>query len=540
MFLTLRANIEHRRRAVFLRSLVIGIWRAQFEYYPGLFINRLNQLFTMTLRVNLCIIQPMGYIHSQGFLDQARYVRYQFRRLGAEVSIAKNRLREDSVNIILGAHLGFDSSLKQRHICVFFNLEQLGEGGASVSQNYLNLLRSSAVIDYDERNLAAYGCKPGDVPVISFQSAPYLKSEPVLALEDRPIDILFFGSINERRRAIFSRIESCGWSISTFDHPVYGDERDQYIRQAKAVLNCHYYESSRFEQARAFHTLSLGTPVISERTKRTTPPLAFENAVTWVSDEHLEEFFRNEFMTPSWLEQAKSQLDIFANMDALPAWQIVHDYCLALTDVNSRRIPKPWFPRLMCIDSGSGEYYQLGWLNVDAEGKSFADVSLDFNEPLELPIRTRSAGGGRIGLAFDQLDMIRVRDDVTRARNPDALMRNLLQLLKPEGRLELIISIRVMSELVSNPERTITIRDLPSALSLDRFWILGSLDYRFEIAGYDLLDTSNSSCSADHASNVLLALKKTQTTVRERTTARMHLPDFGISHLLDEVTPSAM
>jgi hypothetical protein len=87
----------------------------------------------MTTRIHLSIMQPAGYIHSQGFLDQARYARYQFRRLGAEVSIGKNRLREDSINIIFGAHLGFVADLRQRYTCVFFNLEQLGEGGANTS-----------------------------------------------------------------------------------------------------------------------------------------------------------------------------------------------------------------------------------------------------------------------------------------------------------------------------------------------------------------------------------------------------------------------
>ena len=68
----------------------------------------------MPQHIHLCIIQPSGYIHSLGFLDQARFVRHQFRQLGAEVTIGKNRLREDAVNIIFGAHLGFPTQLKQR------------------------------------------------------------------------------------------------------------------------------------------------------------------------------------------------------------------------------------------------------------------------------------------------------------------------------------------------------------------------------------------------------------------------------------------
>ncbi len=164
----------------------------------------------MTFRIHLAVMQPPGYIHSQGFLDIARYVRHQFRRLGTESTIGKNRLREDSVNVVLGAHLGFPAVLKQRYTCVFLNLEQLGEGGANVNQSYLDLLAASAVIDYDDRNLAAYGRAPGDIPIVSFLWAPYLSTRPLIPLEERPIDLLFSGSMNERRRTLFRRIEACG------------------------------------------------------------------------------------------------------------------------------------------------------------------------------------------------------------------------------------------------------------------------------------------------------------------------------------------
>jgi hypothetical protein len=49
------------------------------------------------------------------------------------------------------------------------------------------------------------------------------------------------------------------------------------------VFNCHFYESARFEQARVFQCLSLGTPVISERSARAAPPSQFEDCVFWVA-----------------------------------------------------------------------------------------------------------------------------------------------------------------------------------------------------------------------------------------------------------------
>jgi len=124
--------------------------------------------------IHICIQQPSGYVHSLGFIDQARYFRCQLRRLGAQVTISKNRLRHDAVNLFFGAHLGFDPAQRARHACIFVNLEQLGDGGAKVSPDYMQLLETSAVTDYDAGNVAAYASAPGAVPVVPLLHAPYL------------------------------------------------------------------------------------------------------------------------------------------------------------------------------------------------------------------------------------------------------------------------------------------------------------------------------------------------------------------------------
>ena len=232
--------------------------------------------------VHLSIVQPPGYVHSMALLDAALYFRHQFEQLGAEVTVAKNRLRADVPNLVFGAHLGFDTSLRRSFCCIFVNLEQLGAGGSSMSTAYLELLRASHVIDYDRSNPDAYSRRSADVPLVSFGYAPYLTpADAPLPLDRRPFDLLFFGSMNARRQQIIERIESTGRTVITFDGPVYGPERDAYILQSRAVLNCHHYDSAVFEQVRAFQVLSLGTPLVSERTERTHPSPGFDNVVNW-------------------------------------------------------------------------------------------------------------------------------------------------------------------------------------------------------------------------------------------------------------------
>ncbi len=267
--------------------------------------------------IHLSIVQPLGSVHWLGLLDQARYYRFQFRRLGAQVTMAKNRLRHGAINFVFGAHDGWDPAHAARHTCVFVNLEQLGEGGLRVSPSYLKLLGSSAVIDYDALNVPAYAADPGDVLLAPILYAPYLKPVEPIPLEERPIDLLFIGSMNPRRRAWIDRIEATGRTVAMFDSALYGVERDHYILQAKAVVNCHFYESNRFEQARVAHCLSLGTPVISERTELTRPHDAFEDSVLWLQGEELEQFFREDFDTPAYFDAARAGLERFAAVDPI-------------------------------------------------------------------------------------------------------------------------------------------------------------------------------------------------------------------------------
>ena len=175
---------------------------------------------------------------------------------------------------------------------------------------YLALLGNSAVVDYDTGNVSAYTAHLDDVPLISFAHAPYLAGES-LPIDARPIDILFFGSVNERREQLIKQVESSGRTVTLLSSPLYGPERDELIKQAKAVFNCHFYESARFEQARAFQCMSLGTPVISERTVSTLPPVQFEDTVFWVDSNQLGSFFAERFGSSEFADDARSKLSAF-------------------------------------------------------------------------------------------------------------------------------------------------------------------------------------------------------------------------------------
>lgn len=487
--------------------------------------------------IHIVVMQPEGYLHSLGFLDQARYVRYQLRRLGVQVSLGKNRLREDAVNIVFGAHLGFADAWKQRHACVFVNLEQLGEGGAQLSPEYLRLLRQSAVVDYDPANIAAYGAAPADVPLLPFWHAPYLADTPPLPHAERPIDLLFFGSMNQRRRVFIDRIEACGVQVARFDQPIYGPERDQFIRQAKAVLNCHFYTSSRFEQVRVSHCLSLGTPVISERLPATRPPAAFEDAVCWLRDDEIKSFFSDRFATPAFEADAAKQLAAFARHDPIEAYADLVGFAAGFQVGHRRSAPtEPWRPRQMNL--GSGRDYLPGWLNVDVIARAEPDLLLDLGGELSLPLQATTCFGAPVEIGAASLQFIQASNVLEHVPDLPALMGNLLELLEPGGLLEVEVPYEKALTAWQDPTHVRAMNENSWRYYTDWFWYLGWFDYRFELVGGSWVDEQLQQCAKEGAAFMRLRLRKIATTPQERNHARMVRADFGGIHD-DPVPPHA-
>ncbi|MFZ2991217.1 hypothetical protein [Ideonella sp.] len=479
--------------------------------------------------VHLAIIQPAGYVHSLGFLDQARFFRHQFSRMGAEVSIAKNRLREDAVNVVFGAHLGFPADWQRRHACVFVNLEQLGQGGARVSADYIDLLRGAAVVDYDAANLPSYAHDPADVPIVPFGYAPYLNDGSALPLAERPIDLLFFGSMNPRRQAYLKRVEACGWKVATFDHPLYGAERDHFVKQAKAVLNCHFYESSRFEQARAFHALSLGTPVISERCAQTQPAAAFEDAVFWLPEDQpdaLEALFTQHFGSPAWCAQAEAKLAGFASHDPINAYADLLAFGAGFFQAwGKTRATGPWRPSR--VNLGSGKDYKPGWLNIDILARAQPDLVLDLGQPQAFPLTLAGERGTDVLLEPGCLELVYANNVLEHVPDLPRLMGNVLTLLKEGGEFQIEVPYEKALTAWQDPTHLRALNENSWVYYTDWFWYLGWFEHRFEIAQSQWLDVNVRPCAKEQAAFMKVTLRKIATSPRERTVARAMQADFG-------------
>lgn len=489
--------------------------------------------------VNLCVIQPAGYVHALGLLDAALYFKHQFQRLGASVQVHKNRLVHGAVNLVFGAHLGFDTRLQRDHTCLIVNLEQIGDRGAALRPEYLALLKQSLVIDYDDANRQAYAAHAEDVPLIRFGHAPYLGAAACTAadLAARPIDLLFYGSMNPRRQALIQRIEATGRKVSVMPAGVYGPERDAIVRQAKAVLNLHFYDSARFEQVRAFQVLSLGTPLVCERTPATQPDTAFDTCAMWFDDANLESFFADEFLSPLYYEVAERALEVFHEADPLEAFADTLAFAVGAHAV--RQAARSSAPKhVQRLHIGSGRDYRPGWFNIDIQPGTKPDAVLDLSRPQAWPLQIDSPLLGPVIVAPGELEQIHASNVLEHVPDLATMMTQCLALLKTGGRMTIEVPHEQAPGAWQDPTHVRAMNDQSWRYYTDWFWYLGWFEHRFEKTAFGYLDHRLQPCERDAAWFMRLELTKVETTVAERMQARCQRADFGSGYALLDDAPA--
>lgn len=228
---------------------------------------------------NICIIQPQGYVHSMAFLELAELLLYSIRDTGNQAEVRKNQLSPDGVNIIIGAHL-LDPD-KQGSIpanTVILNTEQLS-GVYSQWRDRLGKWFESGIglWDYSPANIDVIrDMGVENVKLLKIGYQPELKRIATPEVQD--VDVLFYGSINERRKNVLQGLVDRGIKLKVLSG-VYGNERDQWIGRSKVILNHHFYESQIFEIVRVFYLLTNAKPVVAEVNDGTTIEDRFRDGV---------------------------------------------------------------------------------------------------------------------------------------------------------------------------------------------------------------------------------------------------------------------
>ena len=214
-------------------------------------------------KYSVILVCPAGYIHSLALLEIAETIHYSLINLGIDSILTDSLDVTDRRQIILGAHLIKSNDIEWlKDDAIIYNFEQIDPNSPWLDQTYFSLLNKYKVWDYSLQNIQIL--KNMGVTNIHHSPLGYVhQMSRINSSNQKDIDILFYGSINQRRENIILSLKEHGVNIINL-FGVYGQERDSFIARSKIVINIHFYESKIFEIARVSYLLANNVCVVSE------------------------------------------------------------------------------------------------------------------------------------------------------------------------------------------------------------------------------------------------------------------------------------
>ena len=191
---------------------------------------------------------------------------HSFAALGISCTFKFNRVEKRKTNIIIGNIVTKPDlpELLAEIKYIPYQFEQLSdtEGWYGKYPLFRNIIhKASNVWDYSVINIEFLKTKNIHAGLLPLGYDQNLEN---IIDSEKDIDVLFYGSENERRRQILLELENRGLRVKSLSD-TYGQERAQYIARSKIVLNIHYFEMAIFESARIHYLLNNKVFVITEQ-----------------------------------------------------------------------------------------------------------------------------------------------------------------------------------------------------------------------------------------------------------------------------------
>lgn len=214
-------------------------------------------------RVRLVVIRPAGFLHVAALDEVIESTRIALQDLGADVEVVANEFSPDRQNLLFFGDLL--DSVRTNAIpqsTVVYNFEQMFEGSPHLRPGLVRLFQKHTVWDYSTENVQVIRVLAGHDRVYWVPVGHVPQMARIVPAQVQDIDVLFYGSINERRQKMLLQIQAAGLNVTTLF--AYGADRDAFIARAKVVLNLHYYPAQILETPRLAYLLSNAKCVATE------------------------------------------------------------------------------------------------------------------------------------------------------------------------------------------------------------------------------------------------------------------------------------
>lgn len=184
--------------------------------------------------------------------DIVEAFRLAIERLGYPTTYTHCHIEPGVINILFFFWDMPWSEIQPHHPdCIIVNFEPMVPGTHAWSEKYLDVLKRAYVWEYSKTNFQRnleLGYRNADYVALGWEpgAAEVVPLADILPEEQQDIDVVFFGSLTRRRIVLLETLIARGLRVELNRGRHWTlEERNDYVRRAKVVLNFHNWEDSR-------------------------------------------------------------------------------------------------------------------------------------------------------------------------------------------------------------------------------------------------------------------------------------------------------
>jgi SAM-dependent methyltransferase len=394
-------------------------------------------------------------------------------RISIEAAIIKGNSTNINNNvrtIVFGGNFYTDVEIstlnnKLRKNSIIFNIENVSSN--FMTDTYLSFLKQFHIWDYSAANAVALSEKVKrrvtHVKLFYCQSLARIPEIP-----DKDIDVLFYGSFNERRSTILDDLRARGLRVCAV-YGVYGEKLDELIARSKVVLNIHFYENGHFQSTRVFDLLANQRAVVCEESPvgDVDPDLA-ESLILAPYErlaDAVEELVRDD---------ARRERVAAAGHDALVRRRPREILMGALAESEGAVLPS-------AAVVGSGKSYDHTMVNIDFDVRWQPDIVADITDSGLFEREFNSAKYGLVRLVRGWFDTIVVSHVLEHLPDLVGAMTNLLDLLAEGGELRVTVPYDLSYGAWQDPTHAHAFNERSWLYYCEWYWYLGWSESRFDL-----------------------------------------------------------
>lgn len=429
-------------------------------------------------RFQITLVRPEGFLHTDAFREVAETLQFGLRSIGHTAQIQENVLDPAATNVLLGAHLLTpQDTLILPPGSILYNLEQLG--GPSLPKQFYEVARQHQVWDYSLQNVNTWNVMKCAYPPVHVPLGYVPELSRIKASPTQDIDVLFYGSLNERRTRIVKALKDAGAKVHTL-FGVYGKQRDDLIARSKIVLNVHFYDAKIFEIVRVSYLLSNSKAVVTECCPATQIEQGLADSVLGLPYDSLvegclsllkneEERRKLETRGFQWFSQRKESEILTKALQEQGA----------ATNTSEVQFPKK-------LNLGSGKDWREDHFNADFDPYWEPDAVLDFGHPLPIGKPLETLRFGTIVLENNSFDEIIANDALEHIPSLMTAMHSCLDLLKVGGLFRISVPYDLSWGAWQDPTHVRAFNERSWLYYTDWFWYMGWTEARFDVVKFDL------------------------------------------------------